>query len=297
MKKLKLIIVIIISLNNFSYASNCSLSNDEYQRRIKFLEDQIDSNTDIYLEYKNYYNSAKEGLEAMRTAHNISTGSLIVSGLALTYVSASIGIATMVRGGAIKANVLGIPTIFATESTATLLTTGEVLTIGPMIKGMTYFTIARSAVMLPADVYMIYRDLYGDHENFGASITKEQVDSLMTNSNLYPESAKTFFTDPNWNGTSKHLEHENIDLMANSLNEFYVKALAEIDNTDTFWDNLMEFWNKKALKEFALKTQVFEIAVDIQKFRIFYFRTLLNKMRSEQIICDLVRTYPVETCN
>jgi hypothetical protein len=297
MQRFKLLFIITILLHNFSYASTCSLSNDQYQRRIKFLEDQIDLHTDIYLEYKGYYNSAREGLKAMRTAHNISTGSLIVSGLALTYVSASIGIATMVRGGAIKANVLGIPTIFATESTATLLTTGEVLTIGPMIKGMTYFTIARSAVMLPADVYMIYRDLYGDHENFGASITKDQVDSLMTNSNLYPESAKTFFTDPNWNGTSKHLEHENIDTMANSLNEFYVKKLAEIDNTDTFWNNIMEFWNKKGLKEFALKAQVFEIAVDIQKFRIFYFRTLLNKMRSEQAICNLTTLYPQESCN
>ena len=265
-------------------AAEC-LPSETIAGRVRFLEDQVNKQQQVYNELKKRHDQADRNLRAMRLAHRISSVCTVISAAALIYVSGSIGVATILRGAAVQARVMGVRTIFATRSVATLLTSGETLAISPLIKGMTYFTISRSLVMLPLDGYMIYRDLFGDHENFGQSITPETIESLWNNSSTFPPRAHEFFERPVWNGYSTELENPKIERMIDSLNDFYQQKLAEIDNSDSFWDGLTEFWTKKQLREYALTKEVMAISMDIQRFRVAYFHMLLTRLRGVQRVC------------
>jgi hypothetical protein len=258
---------------------SCQLSLPEYDSRISYLERVLEESKSVYGEYTNLYTFWNNSLQDMEWGHNVATACAIVSAAALTVVGVSVGWTTLIQGESIVA--FGPHMVLATNSSATAMFAGQAIEITKGMIGMTYFFLARAVIMVPADAYLIYRDLFGNYTDFGASIPAEQVQKITDNSELYGGEALAFLSNPDWSGNSTGLN-----------NPIFAKTIADISNWqyDTLekigdsW-TIFEYFTKDFLEQSAANAQAYQIASDIQRFQVFYWNGLLTLLKSEKKQC------------
>jgi hypothetical protein len=209
MKKIIYAILILLLSNNI-YAE-CNISQNNFDRRIEFVQNYQRSLVTGLNEFQQKLNESEDYLGAMETAHNVSD--------VCSTVAAAAGLAA---GG------LSIAATYFAGGTFTFM--GGAITL-PNSVGYLYngIKVAKGAYTITSEI----TDYLTEDETPEIALTN-QVNTLLEQGFLTSR-VEQFITNTHWSGSSTDLEHPSFNPAFDKLQDFYGLKIKEIDDNFNFW--------------------------------------------------------------